>query len=107
MDDPEGRVLKSRNSLHYEIYGFNRDKFILMLFDAFSTLECIGKKEKKQRFSDPSLQNDWRIPRIDDPLGWLKQELNLLPHFLSEMRQALWWLDLSQKDLFRSAVAKL
>lgn len=39
-------------------------------------------------------------------LGWLKRELNLMPHFLSEMRQAL-WLDLSQKDLFRSTAETL
>ncbi len=52
-----------------------------------------------ERLQDP--QDRWPIRR-----GWLKRELNLMPHFLSEMRQAL-RLDLSQKHLFLSTVSML
>lgn len=38
-------------------------------------------------------------------LGWLKQELNLMPHFLPEMRRAL-WADLAKMDVFLPMAAR-
>lgn len=59
-----------------------------------------GKKRDTRSLCDASLAEQLQDSQDRWPIriGWLKRELNLMPHFLSEMRQAL-WLDLSQKDL--------
>lgn len=49
-------------------------------------------KRWEETFRDPPVSKWLQDPKDRWPIriGWLKQELNLMPHFLPEMRQALW-----------------
>lgn len=65
----------------------------------FLHYSLIAKEKKKSQ----SLAALWDGRPIR--LGWLQQELNLMPHFLPEMRRAL-WLDLTKMDLFLPTAAR-
>ena len=69
----------------------------------FIKLDCLKKIPPKKGKATQNLAALW--DRRPIKLGWLKQELNLMPHFLPEMRQAL-WLDLAKMDLFLPMVAR-
>lgn len=66
-------------------------KFTMMFFCLYFFSPSEFKTREEHDISDPSLtelqdsRDRWPIR-----VGWLKRELNLMPHFLSEMRQALW-----------------
>lgn len=69
-------------------------------------MEILFKKKKKVDFNvvspPPHIIAGLQLYGMDDPLGLgdLKQELNLMPHFLAEMRRALWLVP-GKMDRFR------